>query len=275
MVYWPGINDQLEKLVLNCELCLKYSNAKSKQAPNMSLGEEVLIHPWTKVATDIFHFENESYQLIVDYASRFPIICKLTSTMAQVASQMKLIFSEYGWPETTVSDNGPCYAAETFTKLMTDHSVNHITSSPHYPQSNGLAEKYVQIVKNLFYKAKEEGTDLYKSLMIYRNTPLSHKLQSPMQILQSQTARTQLPMSSAAKIQQGLGSEQLRVSNKNEHLPTHDFHIGQSVMYLNPVNNRWYPATITSLCQEPQSYKIKTNDGTIYRKTQNHLKMYQ
>ena len=29
MVYWPGINEQLEKLVLNCELCLKYLKAKS------------------------------------------------------------------------------------------------------------------------------------------------------------------------------------------------------------------------------------------------------
>ena len=29
------------------------------------------------------------------------------------------------------------------------------------------------------------------------------------------------------------------------------------------------------LCQEPQSYKIKTDDGTICRKTQNHLKLYQ
>ena len=72
-----------------------------------------------------------------------------------------------------------------------------------------------------------------------------------MQILQSQTARTQLTMPSAARLQQGLGSEQLRVSNKNEDLPTHDFHIGQSVMYLNPVNKRWYPAIITILCQEP------------------------
>ena len=148
---------------------------------------------------------------------------------------------------------------------MTEYSVNHITSSPHYPQLNGLAEKYVQIMKNLFYKAKEGGTDLYKSLMIYRNTPLSHKLQFPMQILQLQTARTQLPMSSAARIQQGLDSEKLRVSNKNQHLPTHDFHIGPSVMYLNPVNKRWYLATITSLCQEPQNYKIKADDGTIYR----------
>ena len=180
MVYWQGINDQLEKLVLNCKLCLKYLNAKSKQAPNMSLGQEVLVHPWTKVATDMFHFENESHLLIVDYTSRFPIVHKLMSTTAQqVASQMKLIFSEYGWPETIVSDNGPCYSPETFTKLMTDYSVNHITSSPHYQQSNSLVEKYVQIVKNLFYKAKEEGNDLYKSLMIYRNTPLSHQVAVP------------------------------------------------------------------------------------------------
>ena len=63
----------------------------------MSLGEEVLIYPKTKIATDIFHFENESYLLLVDYTSRFPIVHKLTSTMAQpVASHMKLIFSEYG-----------------------------------------------------------------------------------------------------------------------------------------------------------------------------------
>ena len=106
------------------------------------------------------------------------------STMAQqVASQMKLIFSEYGRQETIVSDNGPCYSGETFSKLMTEYNVNHIASSPHYPQSKGQAEKYVQIVKNLFYKAKEEGTDLYKSLMIYKNSPLSNKLHSPMQIL--------------------------------------------------------------------------------------------
>ena len=111
--------------------------------------------------------------------------------------------------------------------------------------------------------------------MIYKNTLISNKLQSPMQILQSQTTRTQLPMSNVARTQHGLGSEQLRVTSKNEQLPTHDLHIGQNVMYLNPVNRRWYSATITSLCQEPRSYKIRTEDGIIYRKTQSHLKPYQ
>ena len=69
--------------------------------------------------------------------------------------------------------------------MMQEYGVNHITSSQHYPQSNGVAEKYVQVVKNLFHKAKMEGKDMFKCLMIYCNTPLSSNLQSPMQILQS------------------------------------------------------------------------------------------
>ena len=55
-VYWPGLNEQLEKLVLNCELCLKYSHSKCKQKAGTSLGQEIPVHPWTKLATDIFHF---------------------------------------------------------------------------------------------------------------------------------------------------------------------------------------------------------------------------
>ena len=33
-IYWLGINEQLEKLVLNCELCLKYSKAKKQTGSN-------------------------------------------------------------------------------------------------------------------------------------------------------------------------------------------------------------------------------------------------
>ena len=55
-VYWPGLNEQLEKLVLNCLLCLSYSQSKHKQPPHMSLVQEIPIHPWTKLATDIFSF---------------------------------------------------------------------------------------------------------------------------------------------------------------------------------------------------------------------------
>ena len=154
-MYWPGMNEQLEQLVLNCQLCLTYSRSKDKNMPNTALGHEIPSVPWSKVATDIFHFEPKSYLHVVDYTSRFPIVREIKSISAQhIAEHFKLIFSEYSWPDTLVSDNGPCYVAKTFTSLMKEYTVNHITSSPHYPQSNGLAEKFVQIVKNLFLQSK-------------------------------------------------------------------------------------------------------------------------
>ena len=52
-VYWPGLNKQLEKLVLNCELCLKYSFSKHKQKPSQSLGQEIPVHPLTKLISSI------------------------------------------------------------------------------------------------------------------------------------------------------------------------------------------------------------------------------
>ena len=195
-------------------------------------------------------------------------------TGQHIASHFKLICSEYGWPEILVSDSGPCYTSEVFTNLMKEYNVNHITSSANYLQSNGLAERYVQLVKNLFYKAKEEWKDLFKCLMMYHNTPLSKNLCLPMQILTSRSARSSLPMSNAARKQKGLDCKDLRTKYKNEHLPSHDLHLNQEVMYQDPIMKRWFPATVTKLCQEPRSYIITTKEDIQYRKTQAHLKPY-
>ena len=100
-VYWPGINEQLEQLILNCQLCLKYSRSKDKNMPHTALGHEIPPVPWSKVATDIFHYESKSYLLVVDYTSRFPIVREIRSMSAQhIAEHFRLIFSEYGWPDT-------------------------------------------------------------------------------------------------------------------------------------------------------------------------------
>ena len=158
---------------------------------------------------------------------------------------------------------------------MKDYSMKHITSSWHYPQCNGLVEKFVQIVKSLFYKVKEEGKDLFKCLMIYHNTSLTKSLKSLMQILQSRSARPDLPMSYPARQQLGLQSEDLRKADKHEQLPIHDYHVCQDVMFQDVSSKWWYPVTITSLCQEPRSYNITTREGVNYRRTKAYLKPYQ
>ena len=62
-------------------------------------------------------------------------------TEQHVVNQCKLNISEYAWPENLISDNGPCYTVDAYTSIMNAYHINHITSLPHYPQSNGLAEK--------------------------------------------------------------------------------------------------------------------------------------
>ena len=111
--------------------------------------------------------------------------------------------------------------------------------------------------------------------MIYHNTPLSGSLQSLMQILQNRFARSDLPMSNAARQQLGLQPEKLRTVYKNENLPSHDLHIGQHVMYQDATSKWWDPATITSLCAQPRCYNIATREVVTYRKTQAHLKPYK
>ena len=51
---WPGMNDQIEQLVLNCQLCLKYLRSKDKNTPNTAYSHEIPSVPWSKVATDNF-----------------------------------------------------------------------------------------------------------------------------------------------------------------------------------------------------------------------------
>ena len=111
--------------------------------------------------------------------------------------------------------------------------------------------------------------------MIYCNTPLSGSLQSPMQILQNRCMRSDLPMPNVARQQLGLQPEKLKTVYKNDHLPSHDLHIGQDVMHQDATSKWWYPATITSLCAQLRSYNITTREGVTYRKTQAHLKPYQ
>ena len=112
--HWPGLNEQLEKLVL----CLKYSFLKHKPKSSQFLGHEIPVHPWTKLTTHIFHFKSSSYFLIADCTSIFSVIHKLSlMTDLYVANQCKQIFSDYGWFETLISDNSPCYTSQAFTVL--------------------------------------------------------------------------------------------------------------------------------------------------------------
>nr|XP_054772065.1 uncharacterized protein LOC129280031 [Lytechinus pictus] len=87
----------------------------------------------------------QEYLLVTDYYSKYPIIAKLTDTSsAAITREMTGIFSLFGPPEEIVSDNGPQFVGKPFQDMCKKWNIKHITSSPHYPRSNGLAERIVR-----------------------------------------------------------------------------------------------------------------------------------
>ena len=88
-----------------------------------------------------------------------------------------------------MSDNGPQYSSQEITEFAKAYSFSHITSSPHYPQSNGHVERAVKTVKKLL----TDSGDHNLSLLAYRTTPLPWCGYSPAELLIGRTVRSDLP----------------------------------------------------------------------------------
>ena len=80
-----------------------------------------------------------------------------------------------------------------FHNFLSLYQVDHITSSPHYPQSNGFAEALVGITKKLMEKSVKEGKPWNYGLMQYRTTPISSTLPSPLEMLTGRRPHSTLP----------------------------------------------------------------------------------
>ena len=274
-VWWPGISQHISDLIENCHVCAK----KSKQYHEPLMSTPLPDYPWQRVASDLFFLGSDSYLLIVDYVSRYPEVIKLKSTTSRgIIEAMKAVFSRYGIPQTVGSDNGPQYSSEEFSKFAAEYNFYHETSSPHFAQSNGQAERTVQTMKNLL----RESTDPYMALLTYRSTPLPWCGLSPAELLMGRCLRTNLPqvvdrlkptwqyIERFRKKDKEFKDEQKRhYDQRHKCRPLPDIPDGSKVWVMD--GDIPTPATVTHQVEAPRSYTVETEKGTI-RRNRYHLK---
>ena len=122
------------------------------------------------VGTDLFYWTGQDFLLTVDYYSRYLEIERLYETQSvKIIKKLKMMFSRHGIPQIMRSDNGPQFIS-TVKKFAKEWGFKHITSSPCYPQSNGMAERHVKTAKSLLTKAQLSGQDPYLMMMIEKYT---------------------------------------------------------------------------------------------------------
>ena len=268
-VWWPGISRQMEQMIQNCHTCAKEVNYRKEPLMPTELTE----FPWQVVGSDLFELRGVHYLLIVDYFSRFPEVVKIsTTTSTAIIAAMKPIFSRHGFPEVLRSDNGPQYASLEMAEFLSSNNIQHATSSPHYPQSNGMAERFVQTVKRLLKQCE----DLNLALLTYRATPLPWCNRSPAELLMGRCIRTSLPQTDKQLTPQWPYLEKFRKSDQALKMrQKKDFDRHHRVHELPDIpdnTNVWVTSgetpiqgQVQSSAGAPRSYIVETPTGSVRR----------
>lgn len=90
-----------------------------------------------------------------------------------ISSALKAIFSHHGIPAAVVSDNGPQHASQDMKEFSQSYGFSHITSSLHFPQSIGEAERAVRTAKSFCSIGETTCNNVHCSLVVMSKS-ISH-----------------------------------------------------------------------------------------------------
>ena len=276
-VYWPSMAQSIENLISSCDLCNTFANSNKKEP---IIQHEIPPRAFEKVGCDVLELNGKNYLVLIDYFSKW-ICCKYlpSKNSSTIVSKWIEIFADHGVPREIIADNMPFNSSEC-RAFANEWDILITTSSPHYPQSNGLAEKGVGIVKKMMKKTKNSD-QLCVALMNYNNTPLGDLDLSPSQLSQNRRMRTKIVTKTESleprlnkNVEEKLKQKNFKAKfyyNKNV-FPREEFAVGDKV-WLQIQNGTWKDGEIVAKLEQPRSYEILLSNGSILRRNSKFLRL--
>lgn len=238
LIWYPGMDKDIVELVASCQKC---QSVKSRPPQNKHVEWPTPPRPWSRLHIDHFFYENKVLLVVVDALSKY-IECEIVASTStdETIEALRAIFSRNGLCDVLVSDNASCFTSHEFEQFLARNSVHHITSPPYSPASNGMAERAVQVIKNLLKKSDLNSslkTRLSKVLFYYRSVSHSITKTPPSVALNN---RKFVTVKDRVNPQFGyVPSCPIKVKK----IPQHE--VGDNVLALNLRDGpKWYPATI-------------------------------
>ncbi|KAF7643587.1 hypothetical protein LDENG_00236830 [Lucifuga dentata] len=277
-VWWPGIGQDITEMVKTCEFCLRNKPTQRKEP---LITAPLPNGPWQKIAADICEQDGKQYLVVIDYYSRDIEIAHFPSiTSQQAIAHLKVMFVRWGIPLQLITDNGTQFVSAEFKQFSESYNFAHTTSSPHYPQANGEAERSVATVKRIISQL-----DPQLALMSYRATPITATRLSPAQLIIGRQIRTtvlilpqQLQPSPTdynevqQKDQQAKRDYRFFYNRRHSVRPLSELQPGQCVSVKLDGKKGWKsPAKIIATTPEPRSYFVQREQGMVTRRNRRHI----
>ena len=271
--WWKGMAKDIESLVKNCVIC-DQTRRVPKEVIKTSWPETT--YPFQRIHIDFFKFDGLVFLLIVDTFSKFIDTKPMPSgtNVYQVIEVLQSYFKYFGICEEIVSDNGPPFNSYIFEEFGRLNGIKISKSPPYHPQSNGQAEKSVDILKthlNKFLLDQKVSRNkinwkLNMLLMCYNSTPSTVTLKSPYNIIFSYKPKTILECKDSKKIIlnfENTDKKQVIFNLDKNNVQIYDKNI--------PIVNQRKPNEHQNLTNDRKSLvqKFKKGEKVLYR---NHFK---
>jgi hypothetical protein len=287
VVYWPGMEVDIENTILSCKLC--QDSLPSQQTEPIVLKPKPQ-RPFQEIAADFCSHAGQQYLITVDCYSDWPEITPMTTntTTTRLTSSLKSSFCRFGVPDKLWTDQGPQFTSKAFQDFAKQWGFSHVTSSPRYPQSNGKAEATVKSMKKIIRSAwRRQHLDENKqaqALLQYRNTPSRKDGLSPAQKLYGQPIQDTLPAHRRAFAQEWQRSTSIAekqahttketvettYNSKARFLP--EIRTGSMVALQNHETKRWdIYGTIVDIGPH-RRYFVKTQSGRVLVRNRRFLR---
>ena len=193
-----------------------------------------------------------------------------------VLDALKDVFSDFGIPETIISDNGPCYKSQEFKNFCARFEINHIAGASYNHQANSIAEHMIQTIKQLMVKNQN---DTWLAMLILKSTPMNGIDRRPNELLCNRCFRTNILMiqhASDLSCKARLCDENPTIyqTGSKELVP---LSLGSRVLYdKNPDNStkrpEWSKGVIRDTGEPGHKYTIESDAGKNVTRTRRDIR---
>lgn len=167
----------VREVLRRCDVCQRHKvpvTPKHRLEPQFNL--TAATGPGDVLALDLLSFTGKTKRgnvgllMAIDMKSRYgyaiPIRNKMSRTVAKHL-ESGILANIVAMPGCILSDNGPEFTGKPFKDMLESYGIEHRTSIPYYPQSNGVVERFNRTIRDRLATALDGNCGDW-DLAIYR-----------------------------------------------------------------------------------------------------------